>query len=119
MKILSTCYFSTNFPEPPAKNISRENIIESLIATLHSNDVILLSGEQEIGKTTFLGEFCSKESANTISIFVKPINDFSTNLENIIYDLIQQLNFIINKTELETDFTPSIALLQQYLSKNK
>ena len=116
MEIVSSNSFATNFPSVQENEILRDNIIETFVESLKTLDIIFLTGPDEIGKTTFLGQFARKYSNNVLSCFLKPVNDFGMNLENILYDFLTQINFLITK-ETDIDLNPNTELFSRYLIK--
>lgn len=117
IQILYPKSFSLTFPKKIKKEIARDNIIELIQQLLENNDVIFITGDSEIGKTTLLSQFVDRHLNNSISCFLKPINKFSSNLENIIIDFLGQINFILVKQELPENTVYDLTTLVTYFSR--
>lgn len=113
MEIITPQYYSFNKPNKISNEIVRDNIILTIEGILNNNDIILITGEGGIGKTTFLNQFASHNKNNTIISFIKPINSFSSNIDIIIEDLICQIYFYLYQTEYTYQFPSNIETLKK------
>lgn len=74
---------------------------DSLLGTIdnlfdNGSRVIVVSGEEGIGKTVLLSQFVRNNKAHVISLFIDAVNAQSYFEDNIIQDLYRQLLFYIN-----------------------
>ncbi len=115
-KIINSQFYSQNFPKKVDKEIIRDNIITTIKNQLENADIVIINGDEEIGKTTFMSQFANNNYENTISCFLRPINQFSTNLENIIYNFLAQIHWIINHKEIPEDIIPNLETLSHYFN---
>jgi hypothetical protein len=77
--------------------IERDHVLDTMCNQFQEGVKLLtIEGDEGIGKTTLLGELAIKNPANTISVFIKPTNRWSYDFDNIIYDLANQVNWILS-----------------------
>lgn len=94
-------YFSSNFPKNIENEIERDNILETIELLFNKeNQIIVVEGEYEIGKTTLLAQFVLKHCFNTFSSFLNPINPFSCCIETVLEDLTPQIYWAVNNETL-------------------
>ncbi|MGE1049644.1 hypothetical protein ACQGSX_27690, partial [Bacillus sp. GMs2/1] len=94
---------SNTFQRPDKNFIVRDNLLEVIDNLLVQNDLVLLDGEDELGKTVLLQQYCERHYDDAISFFVKPSSRANYNPENIRMDLCNQINWIINNKELKAE----------------
>jgi len=118
-EILTALSFSTNVPGRIENEISRDNVIQLLLQkfTQGNIDIAFVTGDEEVGKTTLLTQFARKYANNTISSFLKPINKFSKSLDTLFFSLINQISWIMTKSELPNDFDYNFDSFRIYLNK--
>ena len=101
LKIVDLTYFSLNFPKLNENEILRENILEAIDSIFDSGiNILFLEGEDDLGKTTILSQFTRRRSMQAFSVFLTPINDSSIEIDSILYDLINQIYWLIYEEDL-------------------
>lgn len=92
---------SLNFPSSPTKEIFRENIYETLEGIFKDNQIIFLVGNEAIGKTILCSQFVRRHNTRSISVFLNPLNSVNCDINNFIFDVANQINYIIEQKEIE------------------
>jgi hypothetical protein len=112
--IIDLSYFSVGFPNKTWKDlIKRGNYSESIISILEEGENILfLSGNSGIGKTTLLAQFCRKNSSNSISVFFNQFHNLDLTIDYLRLNITSQINFILNPKN--THSTEEYVSAEQY-----
>ena len=95
---------ANSFPELPAKQVIRENILTTLDDMFNSGiQLLTVEGAEEIGKTTLLAQFAKRHATRTICLFIKPTSWFSYDLQILLRDMCNQMHFALQGKELTED----------------
>ncbi|HCZ34763.1 MAG TPA: hypothetical protein DHV26_02430, partial [Cytophagales bacterium] len=99
-RLVNLNYFSLNFPQDLESEILRENVI-STIEKLFESDInlVILNGEEGIGKTSILKQFAQKNKDKVISSFLNPFKEIYSSNDLLLNDLFYQLHWLINGKE--------------------
>lgn len=96
--IVDPTVISQTFPILEKPSVYRESQIDTIEKILKDNvDIVIVEGEEDIGKTTMLAQFANKNSNNSITYFIKPTNRYSYSPDLIMIDLCNQIQFVLNK----------------------
>lgn len=116
--IAGTTDIATTFPALPDPWIDRSEQIahlqESFDSTTH---VVLLTGQEGVGKTLLAAKLAQESPLTSISIFLEPIPHWATQFAKARYDLFNQVNWIITGQEIAYDTVVSESLLAVALHK--
>jgi len=107
-EIMDTTKISSNFPLPPEKEIIRESFLEAIKEMFEGQDLIVVEGQNGIGKTTLLAQFAKQRPDNSISLFITPASSSSYLTDSIRIDLLSQVWWIRNKEELHIEQIESL-----------
>lgn len=93
---------SQTMPQIPPVVIKRDNMLFA-IEDLFRNDfeVVIVEGEEGIGKTTLLAQFALVKSPRVAVLFIRPSSRFMCDLGNLRFDLCNQLNVFLRNKEIE------------------
>jgi hypothetical protein len=80
----------TNLPVPP-KALNRFGLVSALKDKSKECDVVLVTGEEGVGKSVLLDQFTSETPTNSISVFCDRLNKISSDFESIVADMTCQL----------------------------
>jgi hypothetical protein len=86
-----------NFPE---KTSGEELVREHIIATIsqdfsNGKNVVLIDGEEGIGKTTILRQFAEHFPANTFATFINPVRGLASPDDFVLHDLYYQFRIFV------------------------
>lgn len=98
-EIINTNYLSIGFPKKNWKElIERDNFIDSINSKLNSeNKIVYLNGDEGVGKTTLLGQFCNKNYKNALSLFFNPYHTIDLDINFLRSNLYDQIEFHLGK----------------------
>jgi hypothetical protein len=117
-EILYNYSFSLNFPKAPNPEIARDSLISVVKQQLEVNNIVFIYGEEEIGKTNTLSQFARTYYSHSFSCFLKPLNKYSSLVENVLIDLICQFHYYITKEEIDAnDLNPDLKQFSSYINK--
>ena len=96
-------------------SIDRGNVLDTIDTIFEAGtELILVEGEEGIGKTILLYQFVARHPENAISLFIRPASRWGYDPEIIGHDLCNQLSWILNRKELSgSDF--DIGFLRSFL----
>lgn len=112
----------STFPERPEQEISRENMIATLQGLLRSNqEIVVVEGQEGIGKTTLLAQFARTNNQQTLSIFVSDASRYAWDPIMVAQNLNEQIQFALGNaprtkqldTDIQTLLNTSIADLHR------
>lgn len=109
-------------PPPPANEIIRSNLIDGLLYQIDQNDVLIVNGLPQVGKTTFLAQFHRRHVHNCISIFIRGTSALGYDYEFIADEMTSQaitLASNIGTPKAISDDTPSNRLKSALLNLHK
>jgi len=110
-----------SFPEIPEPLISRDNILDTLDTLFMSGtELIVVEGEEGIGKTTLLIQFALRYPDHALSLFVKPASRWAYDPELLRFDLCNQIQWILCREELVSlEYSNDASLRQGLTSLHK
>lgn len=118
VEILYPHTYSINFPSKIEAEIVRDNFIHTVKDLFEQgNSLVIISGDDESGKSTFLSQFAKKYPADTIACFIKPTNKFTSGIETIIFDITSQIHFLLYGEEQPIDIVLNLQTLIDYANK--
>lgn len=92
-----------SFPSPLSHSVPRDNLLGIIAVMFEAGaSVVVMQGEEGIGNTTLLAQFCERHPTTAISLFIRPTNSLFYNLANLRFDLCNQMNWILRGQELES-----------------
>ncbi|PLT28206.1 ATP-binding protein [Peribacillus deserti] len=99
MDLNSAC---RSFPSLSNNDLNRENILDTIDLIFESEtDVILLEGQEGIGKTTVLTQYSMRHPDNAISLFIKPSSRYGYDPQLLKFDLCNQLQWLTKNKEIK------------------
>ncbi|MDR0139571.1 hypothetical protein RFW18_17595 [Metabacillus idriensis] len=102
-KIMDLNAACRSFPELSDNDLNRENILDTIDLIFEDEtDVILIEGQEGMGKTTVLTQFSSRHSNNAISLFIKPSSRYGYDPQLLKFDLCNQLQWLTKKKEIKS-----------------
>ena len=105
---------STNFPESPEPEIIRDNYLDTIEKSFHSNQIILIRGDSGVGKTILLAQYARKHPNNSFPIFINPVSRTSYDPKSIEIELSNQIYWYLNQKEI--DYSDEIDVSADYNS---
>lgn len=98
---MATSPVALGLPEAPSGQIVRENILATLDTLLEGQTrVASVEGPEGRGKTTLLAQFVSRHADNAIGLFISGESRWSYDLNNVRFDICNQLHWILRGREL-------------------
>jgi len=92
-RIVDSCQ---SLPPLPESNIPRDNLLDTIERMFRSDiNVVVIEGEEGIGKTTLMSQFSNRHGNDSISVFIRPTSRFAYEMSTIRHDLCSQLNAIL------------------------
>jgi len=106
-----------SFPKLPSNLINREHILTT-IDTIFDGDteLVMIEGEDGIGKTCVAAQFANKHPLNTFSIFLRPASRLAYDPDFITRDLCNQFNWSIFQEELAPEREVSNSLYRSLIA---
>ena len=96
--IVDLTVISQSYPTLEEPTVYREGVIDTIERILKDSiDLVLIEGDENIGKTTTLAQFAKKNNSNCISYFIKPTSRWSYRPDFILIDICNQIQWILNK----------------------
>jgi archaellum biogenesis ATPase FlaH len=92
-----------SFPELPVPEIRRDYILDDIDDLFRDTELIIIEGEEGIGKTILLAQFAKRHSDHAISLFIRPTRSIYNDLEYLRYNLCNQLEWALYRRELEEE----------------
>lgn len=112
-------------PEIPDNEILRDGLVDTIKLNLEKKTrIIVVQGDQEIGKTVLANQLLNQNPENSISIFIPESFNTSFIEENVLKDLYVQANVLLGKLNPEKDYSEenlnsAFQSLQYQLKKTK
>ncbi len=102
-QVIDLTTICNSFPEIPNPLIPRDNIL-STFDTIFAGDtqLLIVEGEEEVGKTTLLAQFAIKHRFEAFSLFIKPTSKWAYDPESLRFDLCNQIHWILRRSTLNT-----------------
>ncbi|QDW22360.1 hypothetical protein [Flavobacterium sp. KBS0721] len=92
----------------PTDYIKRDAILNQIEKGLDIYDILLLEGDEGIGKTTILNDFILNHSLSCISYSVNEFDKYTYSFDSILEKIYNQIYFYCNN--VETDSIPDLTL---------
>jgi len=93
---------STNFPQVPIPELTRDNVVSTIERLLEGTaHGVTVEGDEGMGKTTVLSQFARKQPKHAISVFVSASNKLSSDPDLILQDLLTQVAWILAKEPMK------------------
>jgi len=106
-----------NFPKSPDSEVYRENLLDTIDRIFKSDsDLLIIEGNEGIGKTTLLAQFTKRHADSALSLFIKPVSRLSYSPEYLREVLCEQINCIFPKNQIDPNLVNDL-LLQNQLPK--
>jgi len=103
VEIMDLTLVSSTFPRSPENEIAREHFLDAIDKLYENNiDLVIIEGQEGIGKTTLQVQFAKRYPHSSLSIFIKPASRLAYSPEYIRKELIEQINWILNKENIST-----------------
>lgn len=108
-----------SFPPKLEREVFRESFITTIDKLFSSANIVVIEGDEGIGKTVLLSQFARAHANHSISLFINPINRLSVNPARFRIDLAGQMYWILRNKELpsedvtEADFSKLLLQLQR------
>ncbi len=117
MDVVAVC---SSFPELPELEIPRVSSIDA-IEDMFKNGVhvVVVEGEEGIGKTTLLSQFARHHPNNTFSLFIISTSRLGYDPDTLRGDLCTQLEWALHQKDLEISESVDDKLLRIQLNKLK
>jgi len=91
------------FPDKPAAEIPRDNVLQLLDTMLDSGlQLLTIEGEEGIGKTTLLAQFAKRHGMACFSMFIRPTSRFAYDPTVLLADICDQMSWFLSGKELST-----------------
>lgn len=102
-KVMDLTMACQSFPELPMPEIHRENILDTIDTLFEQgNELVVIEGEEGIGKTILLAQFVRRYPDHTLSLFIRPTSRLAYDPDVLRFDLCNQLEWALHQTELQT-----------------
>jgi len=90
-----------SFPPMPSPEINRDNYLETIEKIFQDGvQIVVLEGEEGIGRTTLMGKFALRHPLNTFSLYIKPGTRWSSDPTLLKMDFCNQLEWALRQIEL-------------------
>lgn len=103
------------FPESPCPEVHREHLLDTIDKIFEDSHVVVVEGEEGIGRTTLLAQFAKRYPETAISLFMRPTSRLAYAQEYLRQILCEQIHWI-NKGEIIDCFSSDEAFLRTELS---
>ena len=98
LEIMDLTKVSLSFPPTPKFEIDRPNILELITDVFEAgNNIVLIEGDDGIGKTNILKQFVERNAERAFSIFIKVTDKWGYDPYGIKQDLTNQLSWTLLK----------------------
>lgn len=99
-EVMDLTKIAQSIPSTPEPEINRDNILETVDTLFNSGtQIIIIEGEDGIGKTNLLSQFVRKYPDNAISIFITPNCLWGYDPHIIRRDLFDQIRWVLEITD--------------------
>ena len=99
-EIMDLTKIAQSLPSTPDLEIKRDNILETVDTLFNSNtQIVIIEGEDGIGKTNLLSQFVRQHPDNAISIFITPNCLLGYDPHIIKRDLYDQIRWVLEPSD--------------------
>ena len=110
----------TTFPRRPDHEVVRDHLIETIERVFAGPvDLLVLEGDEGIGKTMLLSQFANRLPTRTISSFVTPTQRYGYNAGVIRQDFAAQLLSIVDPLRMYSSEDARDGVLQSLIQRLK
>lgn len=102
--ILLNLAYLAGTEKPPIDYVKRDAILNQIDKNLETADVIIIEGDEGIGKTTILNDFIYNNLDNTISYSVNEFDKYTYTFDSFLEKIYSQIYFYCNGIESELDY---------------
>lgn len=92
----------------PRDHVKRDVYINQIEKSIKVNDILFITGDEGIGKTTLLSDFVFQNMTNSISFFINEFDKYTHSFDYILDKLYNQIFFYVNNEQ--TDIYPDLVL---------
>jgi len=108
-EVLSLISICSSFPEPLEMEVPRENMVSTLVGQLKRNtEIIVVEGEEGIGKTTLMSQFARTYPNQTLSAFVSDTSRYAWDPMMVAQNLHEQIQFALGNMNFRKPPTSDI-----------
>jgi hypothetical protein len=101
-EVMDLTRICSTFPETPEPEVSRENLITLLEGLLKSNkEIIVVEGEEGIGKTTLLAQFACAHPQEAICAFLSDSSQYASDPVIVAGNLHEQIQFALGNVKFK------------------
>lgn len=94
----------STFPELKKHNIQRENMIIAIEGMLNDNEIVVVEGNDGIGKTTLVAQFANTFPEQTFCLFIRSTSRWAYDSQILTRNLCEQIGWVLHKDKyLEND----------------
>lgn len=105
-----------SFPRMPVPEVHRDNILSTMDAVFGGEtELVVVEGEEGIGKTTLLAQFARRHPGRALSLFARATSHWTYDPHVLRYDLCNQLQWVLHQEELTTTSMADDAFLRSRL----
>jgi hypothetical protein len=115
ISIVDLTTICNSFPELQAPQIERQVFLDTIDDLFSTKNIVVVEGKEGVGKTTLLAQYAKRYPEYCISLFIRPANRYSYDLDILTLDLGNQINWVLNNEELGPLFEVSESLLRKYI----
>lgn len=91
-------------PDLPPSHVPRDNLVDLLADLIESNEVVLLDGDDGIGRTTLLTDFCRRYPHRAVGLFTRAGSPWGRDPRFLLESLARQLLRLTGRVaEMELD----------------
>lgn len=104
------------FPQLPSPLVERPYLLEAIESALKSgSDLVLVEGEEQIGKTVLLAQFAIRHINRAFTLFIRSVNELGFDPRQVRFDLCNQINWYLRAQKLSPEADVSQADLKNLL----
>lgn len=98
LEVMDLTRVASTFPQLRDPNIQRENMIIAISEMLSSEtEVVIVEGQEGIGKTTLLAQFAKEFPNNSFALFIRSSSRWAYNSSMLTSDLCDQIGWALKK----------------------
>jgi ATP/maltotriose-dependent transcriptional regulator MalT len=102
LEVVDLTTVCSTFPEKLEKEVPRDNMISTLLGQLKTNTgIIVVEGEEGLGKSTLLAQFARAHSQQTFSAFVTDSSRYAWDPAMLAQNLHEQIQFALGNMQFK------------------
>lgn len=115
-EVLDLTTICSSFPRYVHDPIIREHILNTIDTIFDGEtELLILEGEDGIGKTTLLTQFAQRHPNTTFMIFLKPTSRWAYDPNILLRDLCNQIHWLLTQKELTPDHEVDKTFLRNHI----